>query len=152
MIKSNRPNPRSAGLANAIVVAFLAASGLSAALSDPYPVSNGDMAAIQLNFYAPVAWQIIIEQYDAPIIAIYEKTESKILIDVYGTKDEVKTAQLTMDEFRNRLAMDFIPYFKKISGIELKNEDIKIIYRNRNEEGIKKILIWENGKYKFPIN
>jgi len=136
-----------------VYLVFLIVTNLTAAtLPFSYEFSVGDMAAIQLSLYAQAAWITTIRQYDIGLLAVYDKMGDRILIDIYGTSDRVETAQETIEKLLSLLDYDYIPYLKKIKAIELKNDDVKIIYRNRNEEGAKKILIWEKGKFKFPIN
>jgi len=131
---------------------FLTVDMGSAALSDTYELSEGDMVAIQLNFYSLSKWKTIIEQYDAPFLAYYDQANDRIIIQIYGTKERVEDAKQMIDQVRKLLANDFIPYLKNIHEIDMNTNDIRVIYRNRTEEGMRKILIWEHGKFKFPIN
>jgi hypothetical protein len=144
---------RSVGALTAVSLLFglnLAQAGLQ--LSDNYQVSKGEMAAIQLTIYAPIAWLSALEQYDAPMLAFYDKTDFKIIANIYGVREGVEEARKIIEVYVNLLEVDFIPYLKRVQGIDLKPEDLRITYRNRNEEGIKELLIWDGGKYKFPVS
>lgn len=121
-------------------------------LSDPAVVSKGDLAAIQLNLYARIAWIGISDQYNAPILAYYDKTDFKVTANIYGVKDGVEEARKMIEVYRNLLEVDFIPYLERVQDIGLKADDLRITYRNRNEEGGSELLIWENGKFKFPVS
>jgi hypothetical protein len=137
------------------VLSMLLAAGLTQAainLSDPATITKGEVAAIQLNLYARVAWIGINEQYDAPILAFYDKTDFKVTANIYGVRDGVEEARKMIDVYRNLLEVDFIPYLKRVQDIELKADDLRITYRNRNEEGGSELLIWEGGKFKFPVS
>ena len=124
----------------------------SAALSDTYELSEGDLVAIQLNAHSQSKWQDIIEQYDAPFLAYYDQTDDIVVIQVYGTKDRIDAAKDMIDQVRKLLVNDFIPYLKNIHEIDMNTNDIRMIYRNRTEEGMRKILIWEYGKFLFPTD
>lgn len=124
----------------------------AAALSDAYELSEGDMTAIQLNLYGQSKWKSYVEQYDVPFLAYYNQNDNKIVIQIYGSKDKVQPARDAIDLIRKLLDQDFIPSLKNIQNIELIPGDIKLIYRNRTEEGMREILYWENGKFIFPIN
>jgi hypothetical protein len=116
-------------------------------------VSKGDMAAIQLNLYAPVCWRVSCEQYDVQIFAMFDRSKAKLVMDLYGLKDNVADAQAVISSFLNLLITDYIPFFKSATGIEIqKLTDLRIQYRNRAEEGRKIIIIWEEGKFKYPLN
>lgn len=124
----------------------------AAVLSDTYEMSDGDMAAMQLNLYGQSKWKSIIEQYDAPFLAYYNRIDDRIVVQIYGTKDKVQPARDMIDLLRRLLDNDFIPSLKNIQNIDLIPSDIKLIYRNRTEEGMREILYWQNGKFVFPIN
>lgn len=122
-------------------------------LSELTAVSRGDMAAIQLNFYAPVCWRVSCEQYDVQIHSIFDRNKAKLVMDLYGLKDNVADAQAVMNYYLTLMITDFFPFFKSATGIEIqKLTDLRIQYRNRSEEGRKIILIWEEGKFKYPLN
>jgi hypothetical protein len=137
------------------VVGLLLGAGLVTAavdLSESASISKGDVAAIQLNLYARVAWMGIIEQYDAPVLAFYDKTDFKVTANIYGIRDGVEEARKMIEIYRNLLEVDFIAYLKRVQGIDLKPDDLRITYRNRNEEGGSELLIWDGGKFKFPVS
>ncbi|MGB3340472.1 MAG: hypothetical protein WBB37_03210 [bacterium] len=134
------------------IILVFAINVAAAALSDTYEMSDGDMAAMQLNLYGQSKWKSIIEQYDAPFLAYYNRTDDRIVVQIYGTKDKVQPARDMIDLLRKLLDKDFIPSLKNIQNIDLIPNDIKLIYRNRTEEGMREILYWENGKFIFPIN
>lgn len=153
MMKLNHASSKSGGLIVCAVLLLIVVNFSSAALSDTYKLSEGDMVAIQLNFYSLSKWQTFIEQYDVPFHAYYDRTDDKVVIQVYGTEDRIDAAKDMIDRVRNLLDNDFIPYLKNNQEIDLKpNNDVRIVYRNRIEEGFMKILIWEHGKFRFPIN
>jgi len=131
----------------------LSAQTPASTLTELTAVSKGDMAAIQLNFYAPVSWRVSCDQYDVQIFAMFDKTRAKIVVDIYGLKDKVEDTQLVVAFFLNLIVNDYFPFFKSATGIEIqKLTDLRIQYRNRSEEGRKVIIIWEEGKYKYPLN
>jgi hypothetical protein len=134
------------------IILVFAVNFASAALSDTYEMSEGDMAAMQLSLYGQSKWKSIVEQYDAPFLAYYNRTDDRIVVQIYGTKDKVQPARDMIDLLRKLLDKDFIPSLKNIQNIDLIPNDIKLIYRNRTEEGMREILYWENGKFIFPIN
>jgi hypothetical protein len=138
-----------------IILGFFFIAGIniaSAALSDTYELSEGDMAALQLNIYGQSKWRSAVEQYDAPFLAYYSETDGNITIQIFGSQDKVESARNVIDWMRGLLDKDFIPSMKNNHGIDMIMNDIKIIYRNRTEEGMRKILNWQHGKYVFPIN
>lgn len=144
---------RSVGALTAVCLLFgISPAQAGLVLSDNYQVTKGEMAAIQLTLYAPIAWLSTLEQYDAPILAYYDKTDFKIIANIYGVREGVEEARKVIEVYVNLLEVDFIPYLKRVQGIDLKPEDLRITYRNRNEEGVKELLIWDGGKYKFPIS
>jgi len=139
------------GLIICAFMLFLTVDMGSAALSDTYEFSQGDMAAIQLNFYSLSKWKTIIERYDAPFHAYYDQADDIVVIQIYGTEDRVDAARGMIDQLRDLLDNDFVPYLRNNQEIDLKpNGDVRIIYRNRTEEGFRRILIWEYGKFRFP--
>ena len=136
-----------------ICVAMLLVVNLSAAaLSDTYQFSEGDMVALRFNFYAQSKWKTIIDMYDIPFVAFYSSPPGKITVNIYGTKERVEDAQAAIQQMLNLLEDDFIPYMKNSEEIELKTTDVRFSYRNRNEEGVKEIILWENGQFKFPVD
>lgn len=151
MIEINHASSKPGGLMICIFIFFIVNLS-SAALSDTYELSEGDLVAIQLNAHSQSKWQDIIEQYDAPFLAYYDQANDRIIIQIYGTKERVEDAKQMIDRVRKLLVNDFIPYLKNIHEIDMNTNDIRMIYRNRTEEGMRKILIWEHGKFKFPIN
>jgi len=137
------------------VIGLLLGAGLAMAavdLSEPASISKGDLAAIQLNLFARIAWIGVTEQYDAPILAFYDKTDFKVTANIYGIRDGVEEARKMIEVYRNLVEVDFLPYLKRIQGIDLKTDDLRITYRNRNEEGGSELLIWDGGKFKFPVS
>jgi len=151
MIEINRASVKPGGLMICIFIFFIVNLS-SAALSDTYELSEGDLVAIQLNAHSQSKWQDIIEQYDAPFHAYYDQTDDIVVIQVYGTKDRIDAAKDMIDQVRKLLVNDFIPYLKNIHEIDMNTNDIRMIYRNRTEEGMRKILIWEYGKFLFPTD
>jgi len=122
-------------------------------LTELTAVSKGDMAAIQLNLYAPVCWRVSCEQYDVQIFAMFDRNKSKLVMDLYGLKDNVADAQAVISYFLTLMITDYFPFFKSATGIEIqKLTDLRIQYRNRSEEGRKIIIVWEEGKFKYPLN
>ncbi len=122
-------------------------------LTELTAVSKGEMAAIQLDLYAPVCWRVHCEQYDVQIFAMFDRNKAKLVMDLYGLKDNVADAQVVINYFLTLLITDYFPFFKSATGIELqKLTDLRIQYRNRSEEGRKIIIVWEEGKFKYPLN
>ncbi len=150
MINLNRSNNYKQIISCVILV--LAIDFAVAALTDTYEMSEGDMAAMQLNLYGQSKWKSIVEQYDAPYLAYYSRTDNELVVQIYGSKDKVESARNVIDWMNKLLDKDFIPSMKNIHNIDLVPNDIKIIYRNRTEEGMRKILYWQHGKFVFPIN
>lgn len=141
------------GLKVIIGMLLTAAAAMAAVdLSEPAAISKGEVAAIQLTLYARIAWLGVVEQYDAPLLAFYDKTDFKVTAKIYGIRDGVEEARKMIEIYRNLLEVDFIPYLKTIQGISLKPDDLRITYRNRNEEGGSELLIWDGGKFKFPVS
>ncbi len=139
------------GLMVSSFILFLTVVMGFAVLSDTYEFSQGDMAAIQLNFYSLSKWKNVIEQHNAPLHAYFDKADDIVIIQIYGTEDRVDAAREMINQLRDLLDNDFIPYLRNNQEIDLKpNKDVRIIYRNRTEEGFRKILIWEYGKFRFP--
>lgn len=134
-------------------IVFVFAMNLAeATLSDTYEMPEGDMVALQLNIYGQTKWKTITEQHDAPFFAYYNRTDDYIVVQIYGAKDKVQPARDMIDLLRKLLDKDFIPSIKNIHSIDMIPNDVKIIYRNRTEEGMRQILYWQNGKYIFPTD
>lgn len=127
---------------------FIQASNLTELLA----VSKGDMASLQLNLYAPAAWQVSLLQYDVYLYSFFDRHDSTIVIELYGMKEKPDDAQKAMEHFRMLVKSEFIPFFKNTYGIAIDEiNEIKFVYRNRSEEGRKAIYLWEKGKYRYPI-
>jgi len=120
-------------------------------LADLTALTAGDHVALQLSLYAPVAWQNTIRSYDAPFVAYFNRKDGLVVINIFGTRDDMEFVRQLMDTYRNLVETDFISYLSKSRELAVKPSDFRITYRNRNEEGIKELLIWEQGKFKFPL-
>lgn len=134
------------------IIFIFTINSAEATLTDTYELAEGDMVAIQLNIYGQTKWKTIIDQHDAPFFAYYNRTDDYIVVQIYGAKDKVQPARDMIELLRKLLDKDFIPSIKNIHDIEMIPNDIKIIYRNRTEEGMRQILYWQNGKFIFPTN
>lgn len=135
-----------------LIIYPLLGVGYGASLDELLAVSKGDMASLQINHYAQAAWQVSLLQYDLFIYSFYDRNDSVIVVELYGTKERPDDAQKAMEHFRSLLRSEFITFFKKNYGIEIDEiKDLKLIYRNRSEEGRRVIYLWEKGKYRFPI-
>jgi hypothetical protein len=119
-------------------------------LDAEYVWSNGDMAALQLNLFTQTAGKTLIEQHDAPLLVIYDESEGKMIFNMYASQNMLGAAQTAILQVTEFIADDCIPYLQNIYAIRLDMADVVIQYRNRNEEGMKVILIWENGEFIFP--
>lgn len=113
-------------------------------------LSEGDMAALQLNLYAQTAGKTLIEQHDAPLLAVYDESEGKMILNIYAAQNMLGKAQTAILQVTEFIEDDCIPYLQDSHAIRLDLADVKIHYRNRNEEGMKVILSWENGEFIFP--
>jgi hypothetical protein len=133
-----------------IILIALMSSGYCGLLDEEIQISKGEMAAMQLNIYSQVVWKSIIDMYDAPLLATYDKVDAQVIVEIYGAQDKIGIAQSTIQQIAGRLKDEYIPYLKDTYNIDLAMYQIRIVYRNRNEEGSKVILRWENGEYKFP--
>lgn len=131
---------------------ILAVNLVEATLSDSYEMSEGEMVAIQLNIYGQTKWKTSIEQNDAPFLAHYNKEDDYIVVQIYGATDKIQPARDMIDLLRRLLDKDFIPWVKNVHDVDMIPNDVKFIYRNRTEEGMRQILYWQNGKFIFPVN
>uniref|UniRef100_A0A7V1EHH1 Uncharacterized protein n=1 Tax=candidate division WOR-3 bacterium TaxID=2052148 RepID=A0A7V1EHH1_UNCW3 len=121
-------------------------------LDELLAVSKGDMAAMQLNFYASAAWQVSLLQFDIFLYSFFDRNDSTLIIELYGMKENPDEAQRAIEHFRSLVKTDFIPLFKNNYRIDIDEiNNIKFIYRNRSEEGKRIIYIWEKGKFRFPL-
>ncbi len=124
----------------------------TANLTELLALSKGDMASLQLNFYAHAVWQSSILQFDIYFYSFFNRADSTITIELYGIKEKSDDAQKAIEEFRRLFNNDFIPFFKGNYGIEInETNEVKYIYRNRSEEGRKTVFQWEKGKYFYPV-
>lgn len=136
----------------AILTVILVIACYSGNLDELLALSKGDMVSIQLNQYAYATWQISLAQFDVYLYSFFDRADSIIVVEIYGMKEKSDDAQKAIEHFRLLLKNDFIPFFKNNYRIEVDEvNDIKFVYRNRAEEGRRKIYIWEKGKYRYPI-
>jgi hypothetical protein len=100
-------------------------------LSEPYPLTTGEYAAMQLTILLLVNPPFS----NAPVFAAYDRAADKLAITVLGARDSVDSAKQILEELRTKLA--------------LKDDATAIlIYRNR-EKNIE-IVRREGGKYISP--
>ncbi|MEO0094455.1 MAG: hypothetical protein ABIL46_00870 [candidate division WOR-3 bacterium] len=134
------------------LISFLLISGHPANLGEFIAINKGDVASIQLNQYAYAAWQVSLVQFDVYLYSFFDRTDSVIVVEIYGMKERSDDAQKAIEHFRMLLRNDFIPFFKNNYGIEIDEiKEVKFVYRVRSEEGRREIYIWEKGKYRYPI-
>jgi len=119
-------------------------------LDAEYVLSEGDMAALQLNLYVQTAGKTLIEQHDAPLLAVYDESEGKMILNMYASQNMVGRAQTAILQVTEFMEDECIPYLQHSYAIRLDLVDVKIHYRNRSEEGMKVVLSWENGEFIFP--
>lgn len=136
-----------------VPVVLIAGLALSAAagLADLTALATGDVVALQLSLYAPVAWCNTVRSYDAPLVAHYDRKDGLVVVNIYGTRADMDFVRQLMDVYRNLVETDFIPYISQARDIPVQPADFRLTYQNRNEEGSKVLLIWEQGKFKFPL-
>ncbi len=120
-------------------------------LAEEYTIKKGDYIAMQMNFYSTAAWGSLVEQTNTYIFAYYDPLSNRVYVELYGINDTPEAAQAIMTQFLSVIRENFIPALKRWEGIELLANEFVILYRNRTEEGHRKILLWEDNKYKFPI-
>ncbi|OGC43027.1 hypothetical protein A2Y85_03085 [candidate division WOR-3 bacterium RBG_13_43_14] len=120
-------------------------------LSEEYTITKGDYIAMQMNFYSAAAWGSLVEQTNTNVFAYYDPLSNRVYVELYGISDTPEAAQAVMSQFLNVIKGNFIPALKRWEGIELLANEFTIVYRNRTEEGHRKIFMWEDNKYKFPI-
>ncbi len=100
---------------------------------------------------ASAAWQNTVRSYDAPLVAHYDAKSGMVVVNIFGTRDDMNFMRQLMEIYRNLIETDFIPYLSVTREIVINSNEFRITYRNRNEEGTKDLLIWEQGKFKFPL-
>jgi hypothetical protein len=121
-------------------------------LDELLALSKGDMAAIQLNFYASAVWQASLLQFDVYLYSFFNHKDSALILELYGMKESPDDAQKAIEHFRSLLKEEFIPFFKSNFMIDIDDfNDTKLFYRNRSEEGKRVIYLWEKGRYRFPL-
>jgi hypothetical protein len=120
-------------------------------LSEEYTIKKGDYIAMQMNFYSSAAWGSLVEQTNTYIFAYFDPLSNRVYVELYGINDTPEAAQAIMAQFLNVIVENFIPALKRWEGIELLSNEFVLVYRNRTEEGHRKIFMWEDSKYKFPI-
>lgn len=123
----------------------------AAGLGDLTALTKGDIVAGQVTLYAWAAWQNTIRSYDAPLVAYYDTKRGMVVVNIFGTRDDMDFIRQLMEIYRNLIETDFIPYLSITREITINPNEFRITYRNRNEEGTKDLLIWEQGKFKFPL-
>ncbi len=120
-------------------------------LNEEYTIKKGDYIAMQMNFYSAAAWGSLVEQTNTHVFAYYDPLSNRIYIELYGVNDTPERAQAIITQFQSVITESFMPALKRWEGIEMPAQEYTIVYRNRTEEGHRKILMWEEGKFKFPI-
>ncbi len=135
-----------------ILVVVVVIAGYSANLGELLALSKGDMASIQLNQFAYAVWQVSLVQFDIYLYSFFDRSDSVIVVELYGRKEQVDDAQQAIEHFRLLIKNEFISFFKNNYHIEIDEiKELKLIYRNRSEEGRRQIYLWENGKYHYPL-
>ena len=129
------------------ILTFVSAS----TLNEEYTIKKGDYIAMQMNFYSAAAWGSLVEQTNTYVFAYYDPLSNRVYVELYGINDTPEAAQMIMAQFLSVIVENFIPLLKRWEGIELLSNEFVIVYRNRTEEGHRKIFMWEDNKYKFPI-
>ncbi|MEO0156607.1 MAG: hypothetical protein ABIL07_05790, partial [candidate division WOR-3 bacterium] len=83
-----------------ILAVILVITGYSSNLSELLALSKGDMASIQLNQYAYAAWQYPLAQFDIYLYSFFDRSDSVIVIELYGMKEKADDAQKAIENFR----------------------------------------------------
>jgi hypothetical protein len=112
--------------------------------------SAGEMAALHINLFTQTAGKTLIEQHDAPVLATYDKSEGKMILNVYAVQNMLGIAQTALLMIAEFVEDDCIPYLRNNHEFRLDMTDVIIHYRNRNEEGMKIILSLMDGEFVFP--
>ena len=119
-------------------------------LEADYTWSAGEMAALHLNLFTQTAGKTLIEQHDAPLLATYDESDGKMILNVFATQNMLGAAQTALLMIAEFVEDDCIPYLLNNNEFRLDMTDVIIHYRNRNEEGMKIILSLENREFLFP--
>ena len=119
-------------------------------LDAEYVWSEGEMAALHLTLFTQTAGKTLIEQHDAPLLAIYDTSDGKMILNVYAAQNMLGIAQTALLMIAEFVEDDCIPYLRNNHEIGLDMTDVIIHYRNRNEEGMKIILSLVNREFVFP--
>ena len=138
-------------LAVLIMVVVLFTTVDASTLSDEYTIKKGDYIAMQMKFYSSAAWGSLVEQTNTYIFAYYDPLSKRVYGELYGINATPEAAQAVMAQLLSVIVENFIPALKRWEGIERLSNEFVLVYRNRTEEGHRKIFMWEDNKYKFPI-
>lgn len=122
-------------------------------LSELVAVAKGDLAALELVNFGSAAWESSAELHSVTFWAYYDRGVGKVIVELYGITDQVPAAGNAIACYRQLISDEFIPWFRNQHNIPLAPEqDLRIVYRARLEEGRKKVLVWDGGKLIYPVD
>ena len=106
-----------------IFVDYAGAKEQKGSLSQSYNTFVGDRAAYRLSEMIRITPFL-----KSPCLTIYDKRENVILVEIYGSNNQVEGAKGSLQGYWNFIKDYHIPDMNKNFGIELNENDYVIVY------------------------
>jgi hypothetical protein len=115
-------------------------------------METGEIAATQIGLF--FATGIAKQEFDAPVLAQYDRTSKKVMIMIFGSRSNVEGARKSMDDFFKVFGSFAKVFLEKQRGIRLTDSNTTVVYLTRSGYGesaqLKEVLRREGGKFITP--
>ena len=116
-----------------------------ALLSKPYPMTQGDMVALTMTEYMPLA-KAMNWGFDATVVACYDHPSGKIDVSVYGVRSSVDEAKAALEYFLHTVFPVLGNAVSQNLRVRLEETDLTLVYYDRTHES-REIVRRFDGKY-----
>lgn len=115
-------------------------------------IEAGELAATQIGLF--FATGIAKQEFDAPVLAQYDRASKKVIIMIFGTRGNVEGARKAMDDFFKVFGPFAKGFLEKPRGIRLTDSNTTVVYFTRTGYGeaaqMKEVVRREGGKFITP--
>lgn len=117
-----------------------------ATLSKPCPTTQGDMVALMLTEFMPVARAMNPWSIDAPVVAAYDPAAGKIVVSVYGARSSVDEAKAALEYFNRSVFPVLASAVQRSLRVSIEESDLTVVYFDRTHD-LREVIRRQGGQY-----